>query len=256
VVPAAEKPAFLERAWKRLVEEVGKGHQGYIVCPRIGGDASEEEDAASTADDKRPPIAVTEVAPLLEAGPLKGLRLGVLHGRLPSDEKDSVMRAFSAGQLDVLVATTVIEVGVDVPNATMMMILDADRFGVSQLHQLRGRVGRGSAPGLCLLVTEADEGTPARERLDAVASTTDGFRLAEIDLEQRREGDVLGAAQSGRRSHLKQLSLLRDAGMIADARSAAEKVLAGDPELTEHPQLAAAIAALVTDERAEYLDKG
>jgi ATP-dependent DNA helicase RecG len=257
VVPAAEKPAYLERAWRRMVEEVGKGHQGYIVCPRIGGDASEEEDAASTEDDgRRPPIAVTEVAPLLAAGPLHGLRLGILHGRLPADEKDGVMRAFAAGELDVLVATTVIEVGVDVPNATMMMILDADRFGVSQLHQLRGRVGRGAAPGLCLLVTEASEGTPARERLDAVASTTDGFRLAEIDLEQRREGDVLGAAQSGRRSHLKQLSLLRDASMIADARAAAEKVLAGDPELTEHPRLAAAIAALVTDERAEYLDKG
>jgi ATP-dependent DNA helicase RecG len=256
VVPAAEKPAYLERGWKRLVEEVGKGHQGYIVCPRIGGDAS-EEDAASTEDDgKRPPIAVTEVAPLLEAGPLNGLRLGVLHGRLPADEKDAVMRTFAAGDLDVLIATTVIEVGVDVPNATMMMILDADRFGVSQLHQLRGRVGRGSAPGLCLLVTEASEGTPARERLDAVASTTDGFRLAEIDLEQRREGDVLGSAQSGRRSHLKQLSLLRDAQMIADARACADKLLAGDPELTEYPQLAAAINALVTDERAEYLDKG
>jgi ATP-dependent DNA helicase RecG len=257
VVPAAEKPAYLERAWRRMVEEIGKGHQGYIVCPRIGGDASEEEDAASADDDgKRPPIAVTEVAPLLAAGPLQGLRLGVLHGRLPADEKDAVMRAFTARELDVLIATTVIEVGVDVPNATMMMILDADRFGVSQLHQLRGRVGRGSAPGLCLLVTEAAEGTPARERLDAVASTTDGFRLAEIDLEQRREGDVLGSAQSGRRSHLKQLSLLRDAEMIAEARAAAEKILAGDPELTEHPQLAAAIGALVTDERAEYLDKG
>jgi ATP-dependent DNA helicase RecG len=257
VVPVAEKPAYLERAWRRMVEEVGKGHQAYVVCPRIGGDASAEEDASSAEDDgRRPPIAVTEVAPLLASGPLAGLRLGVLHGRLPADEKDAVMRAFSAGELDVLVATTVIEVGVDVPNATMMVILDADRFGVSQLHQLRGRVGRGSAPGLCLLVTEALDGAPSRERLDAVASTTDGFRLAEIDLEQRREGDVLGAAQSGRRSHLKQLSLLRDANMIADARAAAEKVLAGDPELTEHPQLAAAIAALVTDERAEYLDKG
>jgi len=256
VVPAAEKPAYLERAWRRLVEEVGKGHQGYIVCPRIGGDAADEDTASTEDEGKRPPIAVTEVAPLLAAGPLAGLRLGVLHGRLPSDEKDAVMRAFAAAEIDVLIATTVIEVGVDVPNATMMMILDADRFGVSQLHQLRGRVGRGSAPGLCLLVTEALDGTPSRERLDAVASTTDGFRLAEIDLEQRREGDVLGAAQSGRRSHLKQLSLLRDADMIADARAAAEKMLAGDPELTEHPQLAAAIAALVTDERAEYLDKG
>ncbi len=141
-----------------------------------------------------------DVAPLLADGPLHGLRVGILHGRLPADEKDAIMRAFAAGEIDVLVATTVIEVGVDVPNATVMVVLDADRFGVSQLHQLRGRVGRGSAPGLCLLVTEALEGTPARERLDAVASTTDGFELAELDLEQRREGDVLGVNQSGRRS--------------------------------------------------------
>ena len=152
--------------------------------------------------------------PLLAEGPLHGLRVGVLHGRLPADEKDAVMRAFAAGELDVLVATTVIEVGVDVPNATVMVVLDADRFGVSQLHQLRGRVGRGSAAGLCLLVTEAPAGAPARERLDAVASTLDGFQLAELDLELRREGDVLGEAQSGRRSHLRLLSLLHDADVI------------------------------------------
>jgi ATP-dependent DNA helicase RecG len=256
VVPVAEKPAYLDRAWRRMVEEVGKGHQAYVVCPRIGDAASDEDAAPGDADDRRPPIAVTEVAPRLVEGPLRGLRLGVLHGRLPADEKDAVMRSFAAGELDVLVATTVIEVGVDVPNATMMAILDADRFGVSQLHQLRGRVGRGSAPGLCLLVTEAVEGSPARERLDAVAATTDGFRLAEIDLEQRREGDVLGAAQSGRRSHLKILSLLRDADVIGDARAAAERLLDGDPELEKHPLLAASISALVSDDRAEYLDKG
>jgi len=167
-----------------------------------------------------------------------------------------VMRAFAAGDLDVLVATTVIEVGVDVPNATMMIVLDADRFGVSQLHQLRGRVGRGSAPGLCLLVTEAPEGTPARERLAAVASTVDGFRLAELDLEQRREGDVLGAAQSGRRSHLRLLSLLRDADLIREARVEALELVAADPELERHPALAASVAALVDEERAEYLEKG
>ena len=161
---------------------------------------------------------MTEVAPLLAEGPLHGLRIGVLHGRLPADEKDATMRAFAAGELDVLVATTVVEVGVDVPNATVMIVLDADRFGVSQLHQLRGRVGRGAAPGLCLLVTEAVEGSPARERLDAVASTVDGFKLAELDLEQRREGDVLGATQSGRRSHLRLLSLLQ--GRQADRRGA------------------------------------
>ena len=196
-----------------------------MVCPRIGDARRRARGRRRAAGDdepaRRPPLAVTEVAPLLAEGPLHGLRIGVLHGRLPADEKDAVMRAFAAGDLDVLVATTVIEVGVDVPNATVMIIMDADRFGVSQLHQLRGRVGRGSAAGLCLLVTEAAEGTPARERLDAVASTTDGFQLAELDLEQRREGDVLGAAQSGRRSHLRLLSLLRDAKLIRDARAEA-----------------------------------
>ncbi|MBB5872192.1 ATP-dependent DNA helicase RecG [Allocatelliglobosispora scoriae] len=257
VVPVAEKPAFLERAWRRVVEEVEKGHQAYIVCPRIG-DAEADEDVppSDTDSDKRAPIAVNEIAPLLAEGPLKGLRIGVLHGRLPADEKDSIMRAFAAREIDVLVATTVIEVGVDVPNATMMMILDADRFGVSQLHQLRGRVGRGSAPGLCLLVSEAPEETPARARLDAVASTTDGFRLAELDLEQRREGDVLGSAQSGHRSHLKLLSLLKDTEVIGEARTQAEELLADDPELTRYPLLAEAIDTLVDDTRAEYLEKG
>nr|WP_240939895.1 ATP-dependent DNA helicase RecG [Planosporangium flavigriseum] len=258
VVPAAEKPAFLDRAWRRLREEVAAGHQAYVVCPRIGEAATEEEDAPPPEDgqERRPPLAVLEVAPLLAEGPLKGLRIGVLHGKLPADEKDSVMREFAAGKLDVLVATTVIEVGVDVPNSTVMIILDADRFGVSQLHQLRGRVGRGSAPGLCLLVSEAQEGTPARERLASVASTTDGFRLAELDLEQRREGDVLGAAQSGRRSHLRLLSLLRDADLIRDARADAIALIEADPELAEHPELAATIAQFVDEERAEYLEKG
>jgi ATP-dependent DNA helicase RecG len=257
VVPAAEKPAFLDRAWRRLREEVDKGHQAYIVCPRIGATETEEEtEPKADESERRPPLAVLDVAPLLAEGPLHGLRIGILHGRLPADEKDSVMREFSAGRLDVLVATTVIEVGVDVPNATMMVIMDADRFGVSQLHQLRGRVGRGSAPGLCLLVTESDEGTPARERLAAVASTVDGFRLAELDLEQRREGDVLGAAQSGRRSHLRLLSLRRDADLIRDARADAIEVVGADPELTGFPALAATVAALVDEERAEYLEKG
>jgi ATP-dependent DNA helicase RecG len=156
----------------------------------------------------------------------------------------------------VLVATTVIEVGVDVPNATVMIIMDADRFGVSQLHQLRGRVGRGSAPGVCLLVTGAGEGTIARERLEAVASTTDGFKLSEIDLEQRREGDVLGASQSGKHSHLRLLSLLRDAKLITDARAEASALVEDDPSLSAHPALAASVAALVDEERAEYLEKG
>ncbi|MBL6274914.1 ATP-dependent DNA helicase RecG [Micromonospora fiedleri] len=258
VVPAAEKPAFLDRAWRRLREEVANGHQAYVVCPRIGDSTAGAEEEPPAVDDtgRRPPLAVTEVAPLLADGPLHGLRIGVLHGRLPADEKDAVMRSFAGGELDVLVATTVVEVGVDVPNATMMVVLDADRFGVSQLHQLRGRVGRGSAPGLCLLVTEATEGTSARERLDAVASTTDGFKLAELDLEQRREGDVLGAAQSGRRSHLRLLSLLRDADLIRDARAEAITLVEEDPDLSRQPALAASVAALVDADRAEYLEKG
>ncbi|WP_020523361.1 ATP-dependent DNA helicase RecG [Catelliglobosispora koreensis] len=252
VVPAAEKPAFLDRAWQRVREEVAKGHQAYIVCPRIGS----EDDDGPDADEKRPPLAVTEVAPLLASGPLKGLRLGILHGKLPAEEKDAVMQAFSAAKLDVIVATTVIEVGVDVPNATVMVILDAERFGISQLHQLRGRVGRGSAPGLCLLVTEALEGTPSRVRLDNVASTLDGFALAELDLEQRREGDVLGAAQSGRRSHLRLLSLLRDRDVIGEARASAEALLVADPGLTEYPLLEESVGRFVSEERAEYLQKG
>ena len=264
VVPALEKPAFLDRAWRRLREEAAAGHQAYVVCPRIGAGPESDDDAASSEDNGRPaeesgrraPLAVTEVAPLLADGPLHGLKIGVLHGRLPADEKDAVMRSFAAGELDVLVATTVVEVGVNVPNATMMMVLDADRFGVSQLHQLRGRVGRGSAPGLCLLVTESGPGTPARERLDAVASTLDGFRLAELDLEQRREGDVLGATQSGRRSHLRLLSLLRDAKLIGEARAEAITLVSADPDLERHPELAAAVAKLVDEERAEYLEKG
>ena len=254
VVPAAEKPAFLDRAWRRLTEEVAAGHQAYVVCPRIG-DGDTDSDPVGE-EGRRPPLAVLDVAPLLADGPLKGLRIGVLHGRLPADEKDTVMRAFAAGDLDVLVATTVVEVGVDVPNATVMIVLDADRFGVSQLHQLRGRVGRGTAPGLCLLVTEAPPASPARERLDAVASTSDGFRLAELDLEQRREGDVLGATQSGRRSHLRLLSLLRDRELIGDARTEAITLVEADPELTGHPVLRDWVTALVDEERAEYLEKG
>jgi ATP-dependent DNA helicase RecG len=250
VVPAAEKPAYLDRAWQRLREEVAAGHQAYVVCPRIG------DEPAASEDGRRPPMAVLEVAPLLRDGPLAGLRIGVLHGRLPADEKDAVMRAFAAGSLDVLVATTVVEVGVDVPNATVMIVLDADRFGVSQLHQLRGRVGRGTAPGLCLLVTEAAPESAARERLDAVASTLDGFRLAELDLEQRREGDVLGATQSGRRSHLRLLSLLRDRDLIGEARGEAIELVSADPSLDQHPVLRDAVAALVDEERAEYLEKG
>jgi ATP-dependent DNA helicase RecG len=259
VVPAGEKPHFLERAWTRVREEVGNGHQVYVVCPRIGAGPEEEADDepadAGTTAALRPALAVLDVMPMLVDGPLAGLRVEVMHGRMPPDAKDDVMRRFAAGEVDVLVATTVVEVGVDVANATAMVVMDADRFGVSQLHQLRGRVGRGSAPGLCLLVTDAEAGTPARDRLDAVAATQDGFELSRLDLETRREGDVLGASQSGRRSSLRLLSVLRDEAVIAEAREDAAVLVAGDPDLTEHPALRAAVEAVLADQRAEYLEK-
>ncbi len=258
VVPAVERPRLLARTWERVREEVAAGHQVYVVCPRIGDEEADEPPLvplSTSAAGRRPPLSVLEVAEALTAGPLAGVKLGVLHGRLPADEKEAVMRAFAAGEVSVLVATTVVEVGVDVPNATVMVVMDADRFGVSQLHQLRGRVGRGSLPGLCLLVTEAPEGSEARQRLDAVASTLDGFTLARVDLEQRREGDVLGAAQSGTRRHLRLLSLLRHEQLIGEARAEAVALLAEDPKLERHPGLAAMVAALVDEERAGYLDK-
>jgi ATP-dependent DNA helicase RecG len=255
VVPAGEKPAWLERIWQRIREEVAAGHQAYVVCPRIGADEPEDDEPSEEDGEfRRPPLAVLDVAPGLAEGPLSGLRVDVLHGRLPAEEKDAVMRGFGAGRIDVLVATTVVEVGVDVPNATVMAVLDADRFGISQLHQLRGRVGRGSAAGLCLLVTDSPDGTPARERLDAVASTVDGFRLAELDLELRREGQVLGEAQSGR-SSFKLLSLIRDRELITAARSEATGLVDADPTLAGHPGLAAAVADLLERERAEFLEK-
>ncbi|UVS81181.1 ATP-dependent DNA helicase RecG [Actinokineospora sp. UTMC 2448] len=256
VVPVSEKPAWLDRAWERIREEVGKGHQAYVVCPRIGDGESAEDVSDPDGDSgKRPPLAVSDVAPMLADGPLSGLSVGILHGRLPADEKDAVMRAFAAGEIDVLVATTVVEVGVNVPNATVMAIMDADRFGVSQLHQLRGRVGRGSAPGLCLLVTDMPAGTATRERLAAVASTLDGFELAQLDLEMRREGDILGASQSGAKSALKMLSLLQDADIIEEARTVAQALVSADPALSEFPGLAAMAGQLVADDRAEYLEK-
>ncbi|MDQ0793776.1 ATP-dependent DNA helicase RecG [Streptomyces sp. B1I3] len=264
VVPAKDKPHFLSRAWERVREEAENGHQAYVVCPRIGDDAEETADGkkgkkqAAPEDDpgKRPPLAVLEIADQLAKGPLAGLRIEVLHGRMHPDDKDEVMRRFAAGQADVLVATTVIEVGVNVPNATAMVIMDADRFGVSQLHQLRGRVGRGSAPGLCLLVSEAHEASAARARLSAVAATLDGFALSRIDLEQRREGDVLGQAQSGVRSSLRVLSVIDDEEVIAAAREEAVRVVAADPDLEALPELRTALDALLDKDREEYLDKG
>jgi ATP-dependent DNA helicase RecG len=274
VVPALERPHYLDRAWQRVREEVEAGRQAYVVCPRIG-DADADQDDGDGADTpepgpgpdadggtaealeeaRRPPLAVLDVAPELAEGPLSGLRVGIMHGRLVPDEKDRVMSAFAAGELDVLVSTTVIEVGVDVPNATVMVIMDAERFGVSQLHQLRGRVGRGRDAGLCLLVTEAPPASPARERLDAVAATGDGFQLSRLDLQQRREGDVLGSAQAGRRSSLKLLRLLADEDLIATAREEAATLVGDDPKLTAHQALKEAIDDFLGDRRAEFLDK-
>lgn len=259
VVPAGEKPHFLDRAWQRVREEAAVGHRVYVVCPRIGGDdAPGDEDVTvppADDDDRRRPVAVLELAELLRTGPLAGVELEVLHGRLPAEVKDAAMARFAAGEAPVLVATTVIEVGIDVPTASMMVIMDADRFGVSQLHQLRGRIGRGSIPGVCLLVTDAPAGTPSRERLDAVAATRDGFELSQVDLEQRREGDVLGAAQSGRRSSLKMLKVIRDVQIIQEAREDATAVVAADPDLAEHPALDDAVRAVLAEQEADYLDK-
>jgi len=254
VVPAADKPHFLERAWERVREEVGHGKQAYVVCPRIGGDLYDDDEAPKLPPGRRQPLAVADVAAELAGGPLEGLRVALLHGRLNPEEKDAVMRDFAGGRIDVLVATTVIEVGVDVPNATVMVIMDAERFGVSQLHQLRGRVGRGQAPGLCLLVTEAPPDSPSRERLNAVAATTDGFKLARLDLEQRREGDVLGAAQAGRQSSLRLLRLLADEDLIGLARDEATQVIDRDPDLEAHPAIKTAIEDLLGDQ-ADFLEK-
>ena len=273
LIPTLEKPHYLERAWSRITEEVAKGHQAYVVAPRISEKFAEEGLEALSDFDKQlakdleelgekgetpkaPMVAVEELAPRLALGPLKGLKVAILHGRQSSDEKEATMTAFNAGEIDVLVATTVIEVGVDVPNASTMVIMDADRFGVSQLHQLRGRVGRGSIAGLCLLVTNAGPETPAMARLEAVASTLDGFELARIDLEQRSEGDVLGSAQSGTRSHLRLLKVLRDEDLIESARAIATSLVDDDPELKNAPHLASEVAALMVDESAAFVDKG
>ena len=255
VVLAAEKPSHLARVWERIVEEVQKGHQAYVVVPRI---ASQEDKVQEKG--QRQAIALEDLEPQLTAGPLAGVRVGVMHGQMSGADKDDVMQRFANGPahpdgIDVLISTTVIEVGVDVPNATTMVIMDADRFGISQLHQLRGRVGRGSAPGLCLLVTEAPPFSKSRERLAAVASTNDGFELAALDLEQRREGDVLGKDQSGMRSSLKLVSILRDEDILEQARIAAVYIVSKDPELHQHPALARAVQTLIDNARAEFVKK-
>ena len=255
VVLAAEKPSHLVRAWERVVEEVQKGHQAYVVVPRI---ASQEDKVLEKG--QRQAIALEDLEPQLSSGPLASVRVGVMHGQMSGADKDDVMQRFANGPahpdgIDVLISTTVIEVGVDVPNATTMVIMDADRFGISQLHQLRGRVGRGSAPGLCLLVTEAPPFSNSRERLAAVASTNDGFELAALDLEQRREGDVLGKDQSGMRSSLKLVSILRDEEILEQARIAAVYIVSKDPELHQHPALARAVQTLIDNARAEFVKK-
>lgn len=254
VVPVLEKPGYLERAWDRIREEVQEGHQAYIVAPRISASVSEDADMDFLMGDTPTSItSVEELGPQLQSGPLQGLKVAPLHGRLSSEEKDATMRAFSNKEVDVLVATTVIEVGVDVPNATVMVIMDADRFGVSQLHQLRGRIGRGTSPGLCLLVTSAPSESSARIRLDAVAATLDGFELSKIDLEQRREGDVLGTHQSGGKSHLRLLRVLRDESLIEAAREDAATLL--ENGLHDYPLLASQLAQIQSAATAEFIDK-
>jgi len=261
VVPLADRPGWRARVWERLAEEVELGRQGFVVCPaieaKVAEDDGEPSDGGDASEGAAPGASVASVLAELTAHPrFAGKRVAPLHGRMSADEKDATMRAFAAGELDVLVATTVIEVGVDVPNASAMVVVDADRFGVSQLHQLRGRVGRGSVPGLCLLVTAAEQGSLARQRVEAVAATLDGFELARVDLELRQEGDVLGAVQSGGRSSLKLLRVARDGDVIADARELAAEVLAGDPGLDGHSALAAEVRRRVDAEASGFLSKG
>jgi len=259
VVPAAVR-TWTDRMWGRIRDEVAAGRQAYVVCPRIGGESAEDDQGPPPEDPNgrgaRPTATVTEVLPRLAEGELVGLRVAALHGRLAPAQREAVMNDFAAGELDVLVATTVIEVGVNVPNATVMVVMDADRFGVSQLHQLRGRVGRGSAPGWCLLYTATDEETPAWQRLTAVAASHDGAQLSRLDLEQRREGDVLGAAQSGGRRSLRLLALLRDEDIIREARVEAVRIVEEDPDLDGHPALRRLLDAMLDDTSAAFLEKG
>ncbi|MGI4894337.1 MAG: ATP-dependent DNA helicase RecG [Janthinobacterium lividum] len=272
-----QKPKWVDRVWERVAEEAAAGHQTYVVCGRIDGDDSatpadggddggdgggepppEDRDGGGKGgkEKRRPPAAVADVVEIVRNHPATaGLRIEILHGRLPPAEKEEVMLRFGAGEIDVVVATTVVEVGVDVPNAAAMVVVDADRFGISQLHQLRGRIGRGGLPGTCFLLTEVEPGSPAGQRLQALVDTRDGFELARLDLEQRREGDVLGAAQSGRRSSLKLLGVLKDADVIAQARAAATALVAEDPGLERHRALAAAVADRVSGDTERFLER-
>ncbi|MBX3068127.1 MAG: ATP-dependent DNA helicase RecG [Cryobacterium sp.] len=252
VVPLAEKPGWSDRIWKRMSEELALGRQAFVVCPAIDATNTEGE----LEETQKVTASVDQVLEQLREHPdLKTARIEAMHGRLSGEQKDSIMQAFAEGRIDVLVATTVIEVGVDVPNASVMVVLDADQFGVSQLHQLRGRVGRGTVPGLCLLVTQAEQGTLGRQRVEAVATTLDGFELAKKDLELRREGDVLGSSQSGGRSGLKLLRVVKDADMIVEARAAAEQLLVADPKLTENSALREAVDRRLQPEERDFLSK-
>ncbi|WP_420042094.1 ATP-dependent DNA helicase RecG [Gordonia sp. MP11Mi] len=259
VVPMS-KPIWVNRVWERANEEIEAGRQVYVVCTRIGDEesnkkASRKKAGAKAEEKEDDTVSVLQQAQMLETGPLAGRRIAVLHGRMHPDDKNDVMDAFTRGELDVLVATTVIEVGVDVPNATTMAIVNAERFGVSQLHQLRGRVGRGQHAGLCLLMTAAHDLSASAERLKAVEASNDGFELAMVDLQQRREGDVLGALQSGGKSSLSFLSLIDDVEVIADARDLSESIVEADRDLTDHPALADLVRAILLPSRAEYLEK-
>lgn len=266
VVGLAENPAWFTRLWQRSREEIEAGHQVYVVCPRIGeaegaeapsGDEPDAESGAESGVDGKSMASVLEVVEQLRLEPaLAGCRIEALHGRLDPAEKSRVMADFAHGDVQVLVSTTVVEVGVDVHNATLMMILDADRFGISQLHQLRGRVGRGGLPGTALLVTELEPGHPSRRRLDAVAATTDGFELSQEDLKLRREGDILGASQSGGRSTLRLLRVLEHESVIEMARADAAQIIADDPGLANYPALREAIEASLNPEKEAFLERG
>ncbi|MFM8926630.1 MAG: ATP-dependent DNA helicase RecG [Rhodoluna sp.] len=256
-VITVDQPNLVARVWQRVREEVTAGRQVFVVCPRIDekDDAPDIEQLPEDGKPKRPLASAVLVAEELKANPiLKDLRIGLLHGRQSAETKAEVMTKFTNREIDILVSTTVIEVGVDIPNATTMVILDADRFGISQLHQLRGRVGRGEHPGLALMLTSAEEGSLALERVKAVAETSDGFKLSEIDLEIRREGDVLGASQSGGRSSLKLLRVLKDQQLIQDVRTQVLSLFQNDPTLEKHPLLALSLEQ-IDKQRADFLTK-